>query len=145
MRHLMMTTQGITMSIQAFVVSVRHTNRFQVVGINDERDYCECCGKKGLKRVVWVRDTETDEVKHFGTTCANAPVKGFNLQAEIKEAIAKFDSRQQVVSHMSYHEYKRHGGKHIPHPTKPHTWMAETPELYAAVRAEISARTDFNY
>lgn len=120
-------------------------NRFQVVGINDERDYCECCGKKGLKRVVWVRDTETDEVKHFGTTCANAPAKGFNLKAEIKEAIAKFDSRQQVVCHMAYHEYKRQGGKYISHPEKSGTWIPENRPAYEAVRAEINARTNFNY
>lgn len=120
-------------------------SRFQVVAVNDERDYCECCGKKGLKRVVWVLDTETDETKHFGTSCANAPAKGFDLKSEIKAAIAKFDSREQVISHMAYHEYKRRGGQHLPHPTKPHTWTAENPDLYAAVRTEVSSRNDFNY
>lgn len=119
-------------------------NRFEVVGINDERDYCECCGKNNLKRVVWIRDTETDEVKHFGTTCANAPAKGFNLKAEIKEAIARFDSRLKAINHMAYHEYRRRGGKYIANP-EGDGWMPESREAYAAIRAEISARNDFNY
>jgi hypothetical protein len=117
-------------------------NRFKVVGVNDERDHCECCGRKGLKRVVWIEDTETNEVRHFGTTCANAPAKGFNLKAEIKAALADADNRLVSISRMSYGEYKRRGGKYIDHPTKEHTRTPEDKELYATVRAEMTAQYD---
>ena len=61
-------------------------NRFEVLAVNDDRDFCECCGRQGLKRVVWVRDTETDVVKHFGTTCVLAPSKAFGVEADVKVA-----------------------------------------------------------
>ena len=41
---------------------------FKVLGITDERDFCECCGKKNLKRVV-VLQNGTD-VMYYGTDCA---------------------------------------------------------------------------
>lgn len=44
--------------------------RYRFLGINDEQDVCSCCGKKGLKRVVWLLDLECDDVAHYGTTCA---------------------------------------------------------------------------
>lgn len=119
--------------------------RFEVVGINDKRDYCECCGKKNLARVVWIRDTETDEVKHFGTVCAQAPAKGFNLRTEIKAEISKFDRRERAVNYMAMCEYKKRGGKYVAHPTESGRWTAENKESFAAVRAEINARNDFNY
>jgi hypothetical protein len=40
--------------------------RFTVKGINDEQSFCSCCGKQNLKRVVWIEDTETGEINHFG-------------------------------------------------------------------------------
>ena len=44
--------------------------RYRFLGINDEQSVCSCCGKKGLKRVVWLLDLECDDVAHYGTTCA---------------------------------------------------------------------------
>ncbi|MDR8093112.1 hypothetical protein KPB05_37280 [Burkholderia gladioli] len=114
-------------------------SRFEVVGVNDERDFCECCGRQRLKRVVWIRDTETDDVKHFGTTCATSPVKGFNLDTEIKRAISVFQSKEKAFNAAVYQIYKRHGGKHVPHPTKPYTWTPADPELYARCRDEQRA------
>lgn len=118
--------------------------RYQVVDVNDSRDFCECCGKTGLKRVVFVRDTETDEVKHFGTTCAVAPAKGFGVDREVKAAIAQFVSHVATINQMAYREYKRLGGKHVPHPEKSGTWTPADPILYQAVRAEIRARANPN-
>lgn len=65
--------------------------RFQILGVNDDRDFCECCGKQGLKRVVWIQDNELSEVKHFGTVCATQPAKGFGPDVEkaIKSAVRK--------------------------------------------------------
>lgn len=118
------------------------TNRFQVLSISDERDFCECCGKTGLKRVVFVRDTETDEVKHFGTTCANSPAKGFNLGNEIKAAIAKHNSYLKCLNQIAYSEYKRAGGSYIGNSTD--GWKPANQSLYTQVRQAAVAR-GFNF
>ena len=47
----------------------------KVLGVNDDRDFCECCGKNNLTRVVWIEDTETSAVKHYGTHCASMILK----------------------------------------------------------------------
>jgi hypothetical protein len=114
---------------------------FEVVGVNDERDFCECCGKSGLKRVVWIRDTESGDVKHFGTSCATAPAKGFGLDMEVKKAISRFQSREKGISGAASYRYRREGGKYVPHPTMPHTWTPADPEHYARVRAAVAAET----
>jgi hypothetical protein len=117
--------------------------RFEVVGVNDERDTCECCGRKNLKRVVWIRDTETDEVKHFGTVCATAPAKGFDLVVEIKAAIAKFDSLNKMRVYLAAAQYRREGGKYVPN--GPGSWTAaDRPHLDRCI-AEWANRSDFNY
>jgi hypothetical protein len=85
-------------------------NRYKVVGVNDDKDFCECCGRQGLKRVVWIEDTETQEIKHFGTTCAAAPVKGFGVDKEIKKAIRDFQDREQAVFRYAYSLYRKAGG-----------------------------------
>ena len=69
-------------------------SRFKVKGINDEQDACMCCGKTGLKRVVWIEDTETSEVWHFGTSCAENPTKAFGVKSEIRKAVREFDKVQ---------------------------------------------------
>ena len=38
-------------------------NRFKVLGINDDRDFCEICGKVELKKVVWLEDKESIQAK----------------------------------------------------------------------------------
>ena len=67
-------------------------SRFVVKGVNDEQNYCSCCGKSGLKRVVWIEDTETGVVSHFGTTCAESPAKAFGISTEIRAAVRKCQS-----------------------------------------------------
>lgn len=89
-------------------------NRYHVVGVNDERDFCMCCGRKGLKRVVWVRDIETDEVKHFGTTCALAPSKSFGIDREVREAIRNFETSLKVRWAMAHKAYRAAGGTYAP-------------------------------
>ena len=68
-------------------------SRFQFLGVNDDRDFCECCGKQELKRVVWIEDLETGEVKHYGTTCATNPAKAFGVKVNkaIRNASANHD------------------------------------------------------
>lgn len=117
--------------------------RYQVLSINDDQDFCECCGRKGLKRVVFIRDTETDETKHFGTTCAMSPVKGFGIDKEIKAAIKRADDRVKTLSYLSYHEYKRAGGTYVANDDGA-SWRVADQALYATCRAAIEAR-GFNY
>jgi hypothetical protein len=33
--------------------------RVKVLGVNDDRSSCQCCGREGLKRVVWLEIEET--------------------------------------------------------------------------------------
>lgn len=68
-------------------------SRYKFLGVNDDREHCECCGKQGLKRVVWIEDTETGEIKHYGTTCATNPAKAFGhkVAASIRSASTKFE------------------------------------------------------
>lgn len=44
--------------------------RKEILSISDDETNCCCCGKTGLKRVVYIRDTTTGDVAWFGTTCA---------------------------------------------------------------------------
>ena len=67
-------------------------SRFKVKGVNDEQSFCSCCGKSDLKRVVWIEDTETGVISHFGTTCAESPAKAFGISSEIRAAVRKFQS-----------------------------------------------------
>lgn len=46
------------------------SRRFTVLGVNDDRDTCDCCGKRPLKRVVWLQDVEGGEPVAYGTSCA---------------------------------------------------------------------------
>lgn len=91
--------------------------RFKVLGINDDRSFCECCGKDMLKKVVWIEDTETGDVRHFGTTCALKPSKGFDCSAEIKEAIKTVEGRIKSATSGVFSKYRRAGGGFLPHPT----------------------------
>lgn len=87
--------------------------RFEVVEINSETDFCECCGKTGLKRVVWIHDIKNDDTKHFGTTCAMQPAKGFDLTSEIKDEIKKHDLLQSLRLKSAIAQYKADGGQYI--------------------------------
>jgi len=116
--------------------------RYQVLSINDDRDFCECCGRTGLKRVVFIRDTETDETKHFGTTCAMSPVKGFGLDKEIKAAIKRADDYRKTLNVLANQSYRAAGGKFVAKDAI--TWTHADPALFQSKRAEWAAR-GFNY
>lgn len=113
-----------------------NANRFEVLGINDDRDTCECCGRSGLKRVVWIRDREADTVRHFGTTCALKPAKGFGLDAEIREAIRGADAFRKQCCEYAHHLYRRAGGKYVA--VKPHEWEVQDREAFERARAEAA-------
>jgi len=87
--------------------------RFLVHGINDDKSFCECCGKSGLQRVVWIEDTETGEIKHFGTNCAQKPAKGFDCVAEIKSAIKSANEMEKRILSEASRRYKASNGPRI--------------------------------
>lgn len=90
------------------------TIRFQVRGINDDKSFCECCGKSGLQRVVWIEDMETGEIKHFGTSCALKPTKGFDCVEQIKSAIKAAKDEEKAICSTAMYRYKKvHGGQMI--------------------------------
>lgn len=45
-------------------------SEYKVLGCNDDKDYCTCCGKQGLSKVVWMENLESGEVSHYGVVCA---------------------------------------------------------------------------
>lgn len=49
--------------------------KYRVLGSNDDHSECCCCGRQGLKRVVWMQPLDEDgneegEPVHFGVICA---------------------------------------------------------------------------
>lgn len=87
--------------------------RFKVLGVNDDDDTCECCGKKGLKKVVWIEDTETGSVQHFGLICAANPAKAFNLGSEIKTAQNDWKNERDSMWRLAHSLYHKSGGKYV--------------------------------
>ena len=68
-------------------------SRFQIKGIDDTQDTCSCCGKTGLKRVVWIEDKQTGNIECFGTSCATNPEKCFGVSvSDINKAIRTYKS-----------------------------------------------------
>lgn len=83
-------------------------SRYQFLGVNDDRDFCECCGRVDLKRVVWIEDLEEGTVKHFGTTCAQNPSKAFGnkVAASIRTASTKHERRVNESKNWAWCEIK---------------------------------------
>jgi hypothetical protein len=110
----------------------------KILGINDDRDFCQCCGKTGLRRVVWIENIETGTVRHFGTYCAgkNAPA----LFGEIKAAKKADDNRDAQAWSTAHRQYRREGG------TYTSTSTTSTPndakrlrEIHALILRELRA------
>ena len=78
----------------------------KIVGINDEMDSCEVCGKTGLKRVVWIDDGEGNVV-HVGTSCA-ARMLGNDAKSQ-KNAEKKWidDNNAAAAAEVANSEEKR--------------------------------------
>lgn len=88
-------------------------SRYSIVEVSDSKDFCQCCGKTGLKRVVFISDSETGEVRHFGSTCATSPAKGFDLGGEIKLRVRDFEQREAGFNAAAGYAYRREGGKYM--------------------------------
>ena len=61
--------------------------KFRVLGVNDDASDCLCCGRQGLRRVVWLQPLdesgeECGEPVHFGRVCgARAAGWGYGADA----------------------------------------------------------------
>lgn len=111
---------------------------FKVLGVNDDRNFCECCGKQNLARVVWIENEETGEIKHFGTTCAAKPAKGFGVDKEIKAAIAAHDGRRQFWLRIAHREYRKAGGTYTGNGAD--GWTVDDRALFNQILAEVRAK-----
>ena len=118
--------------------TLQNLHRFRVLGVNDDKDFCECCGKSGLKRVVWIEDTESGEVSHFGTTCAMHAKHGFGMNGAIRDEIKKYEGREQMISRIAWNDYRR--VRHGPVEITADAIRATDPALWAACRAAARAR-----
>ncbi len=113
--------------------------RFEVLAVNDSASFCECCGRSGLQRVVWIADHETGEHKHFGTSCALRPAKGFDCVAEIKTAIKRHTDAMKYAMARAYAAYKAAGGKFLPM-NEAGEWDFADKALWNALKARESAQ-----
>lgn len=50
--------------------ATRGNQRYLYQGVTDSVTECDCCGKVDLKRTVVLLDTQLNDFKYFGTTCA---------------------------------------------------------------------------
>lgn len=109
---------------------------FKILAVNDEQNFCECCGRKNLKRVVWIENLDTGEIKHFGTTCAMSPSKeGFDKK-EIKKAISAHQNFISGCSFATNIEFKKQGGKFLYKGDG--KWIADNKELWNSIFLKIS-------
>ena len=80
-------------------------SRFRIRGINDDRSECCCCGKQNLKRVVWIEDTETGQINHYGTTCALNPARAFGIsKKQIDREIRRFKGEREAAIRSARHD-----------------------------------------
>lgn len=84
----------------------------KIIAITDERNFCECCGKKNLKKVV-VLQNEAGTHLFYGVNCA-AKAMGINqkyknndlaVAERIQDALKKHTPRQ--VFAMFYREFPK--------------------------------------
>ena len=69
-----------------------NTTRYTYHATNDEADICSCCGKKGLKRVVWL-SCDGNEAAPYGTTCAGYLLTGVK-QGKDKAELAIVEAKK---------------------------------------------------
>jgi len=78
---------------------------YNILGINDDQDTCDLCGKTGLARVVWLENTETQEVIACGTTCA-AKLQKISVK-EQKKAEKDFEKEQRAKAAAELRPFER--------------------------------------
>lgn len=80
---------------------------FKVLGVNDDTDNCECCGRTGLKRVVWLERLDFDGNGDGGPFAAGVDCAARLLRTtatRIKAAAIAADSRRETEERTRIHE-----------------------------------------
>lgn len=64
---------------------------FKVLGITDEKNVCECCGKTNLKCCVALESESENGVVYYGRDCAAKAILGNNKSSAMKtiESLAR--------------------------------------------------------
>ena len=72
------------------------TTTYKIIGVTDERNECDCCGRTHLKRTVVVSVTADDgsRVDYYGTNCA-ARIAGMKAK-EVEAAIERLSLAAQL-------------------------------------------------
>lgn len=89
--------------------------QFKILGICDDVNACDCCGKSDLQKTVAIENCETGAIGYFGTTCAMQPSKCFGFEKkEMASALSHFKSAQQIMWAKARRIYRERGGKFQP-------------------------------
>jgi hypothetical protein len=48
---------------------------YSMVGTTDEQTYCDCCGKKNLKKTIVLKHNDTGAIVRYGSNCAEKATK----------------------------------------------------------------------
>lgn len=94
-------------------------SEYKVLGCNDDKDFCNCCGKQGLSKVVWLENLETSEVSHYGVVCAkkltgkatDRAVAKFTADILAEEYSLEASAWESVDSKLSWQETRIAVGK----------------------------------
>ena len=90
------------------------SRQFKILGICDNMNSCDCCGKTDLQKTVAIENCETGSIGYFGTSCAMQPSKCFGFEKrEINSALSHFKAKSIAYYSKVSRIYKERGGKRI--------------------------------
>lgn len=87
-------------------------NKYKVLAINDDQEFCSCCGKQGLKRVVWLINLDKDgneygEPVNYGTSCAGKLLGfKFNSLNKTKNKIEELAHKTKIENELEIENEK---------------------------------------
>ena len=80
-------------------------SKFTFLGINSDKDFCTCCGKSDLSKVVWFEDNTTGEIIHVGTTCGSK-MKGSGFKKPSMSTMKKIQMHIDKGQMSMVHSFK---------------------------------------
>jgi hypothetical protein len=101
-------------SVEARELTVKNVAR--ILGITDEKDSCDCCGKSDLKSTVALELLD-GSIVYYGTTCAGRAVglkgKAASPQAVISKLEDQIKRREMLNRRKAEAQREADRGKHI--------------------------------
>jgi hypothetical protein len=110
----------------------------KVIGMSDDVNTCDCCGKTDLKRTVVLQDNETGETFHYGTTCATKRSNGCINAEERKNKIKKAIIHAEYISSSRYRKDLKLEIERLTSIKRYSTYIAE--EIEEVARVYVSLR-----